>query len=235
MDFKKMMLSISFLLLLFVLNSNAKEISNSQKVVMLLEKAFTKNQDRSVLKYVSDKKYIQHNLYAKDQKDGLIAYLDYLSTKDIDTKVVRVFEDQNYVIAQTLSREDNTYMHIIDIFRFENGLIVEHWDNIQTIKNIDLVNGLPIKVLNKNSTKNNKNLIKKYIHDKIIKDNSYIKNHMILAEGEFVLSVSEIKQSNINYALYELFYIDNSKIKKVWKIKEKILEKKNWQNNNSKF
>ncbi|PHO09255.1 hypothetical protein CPG37_10165 [Malaciobacter canalis] len=126
-------------------------------------------------------------------------------------------------------------MHIIDIFRFENGLIIEHWDNIQTIKNKDLISDLSIKVLNKNSTKNNKNLIKKYIHDKIIKDNSYIKNHMILAEGEFVLSVSEIKQSNINFALYELFYIDNSKIKKVWKIKEKILEKKNWQNNNSKF
>ncbi|PPK62705.1 putative SnoaL-like aldol condensation-catalyzing enzyme [Malaciobacter marinus] len=156
MRLKKLVVVISFLSVVFILNNFAKEISNSQKVVMLLEKAFTKNQDRSVLKYVSDKKYIQHNLYAKDQKDGLIAYLDYLSTKDIDTKVVRVFEDENYVIAQTLSREDNTYMHIIDIFRFENGLIVEHWDNIQTIKNKDLINGLPTKVLNKNSTKNNK-------------------------------------------------------------------------------
>ncbi|PPK62704.1 hypothetical protein B0F89_102106 [Malaciobacter marinus] len=58
---------------------------------------------------------------------------------------------------------------------------------------------------------------------------------MILANGEFVLSVSEIKQSNINYALYELFYIENKNIKKVWKIKEKTLAKKNWQNNNSKF
>lgn len=235
MRLKKLVVAISFLSIVFVLNSFAKELSNSQKVVMLLEKAFSNNQDRSVLKYVSDKKYIQHNLYAKDNKEGLISYLDYLSTKNINTKVIRVFEDKEYVVAQTLSKENNTYMHIIDIFRFENGLIVEHWDNIETIKNKDLINSLPTEVLNKNLTKTNKNLIKNYIHNKVIKDRSYIKNHMILGQGQFVLSVTQIEQSQVKYALYELFYIQNKKIKKVWRIKEKILPKEKWQNSNSKF
>ncbi|WP_162919045.1 hypothetical protein [Malaciobacter halophilus] len=58
---------------------------------------------------------------------------------------------------------------------------------------------------------------------------------MILGQGQFVLSVTQIEQSQVKYALYELFYIQNEKIKKVWRIKEKILPKEKWQNSNSKF
>jgi len=44
--------------------------------------------------------------------------------------VVRVFEDGNYVFTHS---EGDIYGAKIffDIFRFENGLIVEHWDNMQ--------------------------------------------------------------------------------------------------------
>src|SRR5271156_5818732 len=49
---------------------------------------------------------------------------------DASVNTIRVFEDRNYVFAHT---EYNFFGPRIgfDIFRFEDGLIVEHWDNMQ--------------------------------------------------------------------------------------------------------
>jgi len=221
---------LSIFLLIIGINSLANELSNKEKTVLVLEKAFNKNQDRSVLKYISDKKYIQHNLQAKNGKNGLIGYLNYLEGKDIETKVIRVFEDNNYVVTQSLFRYENSYFHIIDIFRFENGLMVEHWDNIQTTKTKDLRNSFPVFVKKKEKTNSNKNIVKKYINTK-----KYGKNHLLLGEGEFILAVNEIKSKGKNIALYELFFIKNNTIQHSWKIEEEILPKEKWQNSNGKF
>ncbi len=221
---------LTVFLLIIGINTLASELSNKEKTVLVLEKAFNKNQDRSVLKYVSDKKYIQHNLQAANGKNGLVGYLDYLKGKDIETKVIRAFEDNNYVVAQTLSKYENSYSHIIDIFRFENGLMVEHWDNIETIKNKDLVNNFPTSIKDIEKTKSNKDIVKKHINNK-----EYGKNHLLLGKGEFVLAVNKTKSNAKEIALYELFFVENSKIKKSWKIQEEILPKDKWQNNNGKF
>ena len=217
-------------LLIIGINTLASDLSNKEKTVLVLEKAFNKNQDRSVLKYVNDKKYIQHNLQAANGKNGLVGYLDYLKGKDIETKVIRAFEDNNYVVAQSLSRYENSYSHIIDIFRFENGLMVEHWDNIESIKNKDLINNFPTTIKDIEKTKSNKDIVKKHINNK-----EYGKNHLLLGKGEFVLAVNETKSNGKEIALYELFFVKRNKIEKSWKIKEEILPKDKWQNSNGKF
>ena len=41
---------------------NAEQLTQKEKAILLLEKAFSTKQDRSVLNYINEKKYIQHNL-----------------------------------------------------------------------------------------------------------------------------------------------------------------------------
>ncbi len=75
-------------------------------------------------------KYTQHNLGVADGIEGLVAVLKLLPKDSAKVKTVRVFADGDYVFAHT---EYDFFGPKIgfDIFRFEDGKIVEHWDNLQ--------------------------------------------------------------------------------------------------------
>jgi len=63
----------------------------------------------------------------------------------------------------------------------------------------------------------------------------YKKNHMILGEGNFVLSVSEGEFMKKHVSFYDLFRIENNKIVEHWDTIEEILSQDKWQNKNGKF
>jgi len=61
------------------------------------------------------------------------------------------------------------------------------------------------------------------------------KNHMILGEGNFVLSVSEGIFMKKHVAFYDLFRIEDDKIVEHWDTIEEIPETSKWKNSNGKF
>ena len=63
----------------------------------------------------------------------------------------------------------------------------------------------------------------------------YEKNHILLGEGSFVLSVSEGLFMNKHVSFYDLFRIEDGKIVEHWDTIEEILPKDKWQNTNGKF
>ena len=63
----------------------------------------------------------------------------------------------------------------------------------------------------------------------------YEKNHRILAEGNFVLSVSEGFFNNTHSAFYDLFRISSGMIVEHWDTTEDIPPISEWKNNNGKF
>lgn len=75
-------------------------------------------------------RYTQHNLAVADGLAGFGALLAQLPPGSARVHTVRVFEDGDFVFAHT---EYNFFGPKIgfDVFRFENGKIVEHWDNLQ--------------------------------------------------------------------------------------------------------
>lgn len=79
---------------------------------------------------INPNKYIQHNLAVADGLAGFGAVLQALPKGSARAKTVRVFQDGNFVVAHT---EYNFFgpKTGFDIFRFEDGKIVEHWDNLQ--------------------------------------------------------------------------------------------------------
>lgn len=59
--------------------------------------------------------------------------------------------------------------------------------------------------------------------------------HRVLAQGNFVLCVSEGTLGGVHSAFYDLFRIHQDKITEHWDTTEKIAPQSEWKNNNGKF
>ena len=109
---------------------------NKQTVRALYEAALNKKDFEEASKYLGSK-YIQHNPVAADGPEGLKAFIAFLREKfhNNRSEIKRIFADGDYVIVHVHAvREPGTRGNaIIDIFRLEDGKVVEHWDVIQPI------------------------------------------------------------------------------------------------------
>ena len=105
-------------------------LSNKDKIVALLTSIETG--DPKPVGYINPEKYIQHNLMVGDGLAGFGEVMKQLPEGSAKARVVRAFQDGNYVFTHT---EYDFFGPKIgfDIFRFEDGMIVEHWDNLQEI------------------------------------------------------------------------------------------------------
>lgn len=63
----------------------------------------------------------------------------------------------------------------------------------------------------------------------------YTTVHQVLAQGNFVLAVSEGTFGGAPTAYYDLWRVENGKISEHWDVMETIAEKSTWQNQNGKF
>ncbi|TBV26645.1 hypothetical protein DMZ43_06160 [Meridianimaribacter sp. CL38] len=103
------------------------KVSNKDKVVALLKSIETG--DKTPITYINPDKYIQHNLAVADGLVGFGTILQNAPEGGFKVNTIRAFEDGDYIFTQT----DYDFFGPkigFDVFRFENGLIVEHWDNL---------------------------------------------------------------------------------------------------------
>jgi predicted SnoaL-like aldol condensation-catalyzing enzyme len=124
--------------------------------------------DLKPVSYINPDKYIQHNLMVEDGLAGFGEVMKQLPKGSAKARVVRVFQDGNYVFAHT---EYNFFGPKIgfDIFRFEDGMIVEHWDNLQetateSASGRTQIDG-PTDATDLNKTVANKGLVKGFVRD----------------------------------------------------------------------
>ena len=103
-------------------------MNKKAQVVALLKSIETG--DSAPVAVINPAKYIQHNLGIKDGLAGFGEALSALPAGSARVNTVRAFQDGDYVFAHT---DYNFFGPKIgfDVFRFEDGKIVEHWDNLQ--------------------------------------------------------------------------------------------------------
>lgn len=144
--------------------------TQKQQVVALLKAIETG--DTAPVAVINPNKYIQHNLSAADGLAGFGALLQALPKGSAKANTVRVFQDGDLVFAHT---EYNFFGPKIgfDIFRFEDGKIVEHWDNLQETpatanpSGHTMVDG-PVQSTDLDKTSANKALVKSFVEDILV-------------------------------------------------------------------
>ena len=63
----------------------------------------------------------------------------------------------------------------------------------------------------------------------------YDETHMVLAQGNYVLAVSEGTYGGAPTSYYDLWRVENGKIAEHWDVMETIADPSTWQNDNGKF
>ena len=110
--------------------------TNKKNVVEFYEKALNQKDFEAASRYLGPR-YTQHNPVAADGPEGLKAFIQFLRDKfpNSRSEIKRVFADGEYVIVHVHAiREPGTRGRaIMDIFKLEQGKIVEHWDVGQDI------------------------------------------------------------------------------------------------------
>jgi len=193
--------------------------------------------------------------------------------------MVRAFEDGEFVFAH-MEYDFASRKICFEVFRFEDGQAVEHWDNIQerlgpNQSGHSMVDG-PSEAVDHELTHNNRDFVSAFMetvlvdkqferladfidrdvyveHNPELADDvsvlqsaleardederliDYHRVHRILAEGSFVLCVSEGNRCGIHSAFYDLFRLANGKVVEHWDTTEKIAPKSEWKNDNGKF
>lgn len=160
---------------------------NKKALICQLLKGIETGDPESV-KVVNQDRYIQHNPQTHEGSEGLAALFKRLSETSPRVNIARVFEDGDFVFAHTEYDFDKRNIGF-EIFRFEDGQAVEHWDNIQSrlgpnVSGNSMVDGTT-SVSELEKTESNREIIAGFVNEVLIGKNGekvydYIKwNHFV--------------------------------------------------------
>ena len=117
--------------------ADAKQMEENKKAVTAFYDAAINQKDFEAAAKFIGPRYVQHNPRAADGPEGLKAFLGVLREKfpDYHSEIKRVFADGDYVIlhVHNVPMPGARGAAIVDIFKLEDGKIVEHWDVRQEI------------------------------------------------------------------------------------------------------
>ena len=121
---------------LAVAGNTPQEEANKRVVVDFYDKALNQKDFAAAAQHFGPH-YIQHNPNAGDGIEGFRKFIEFRREKfpNARSEIKRVLADGDLVVLHVHSvREPGERgVAIVDIFRLENGKIVEHWDVVQPI------------------------------------------------------------------------------------------------------
>ena len=114
----------------------SQQESNKETVIAFYNAAINDKDFEAASQYLGDK-YIQHNPLAADGPEGLKTFIEFAKVNMAEFKVEfkRVLVDGDFVVVHSHARANpaDRGSAVMDIFRLENGKVVEHWDVMQAI------------------------------------------------------------------------------------------------------
>ncbi|MDG2090443.1 MAG: nuclear transport factor 2 family protein [Gammaproteobacteria bacterium] len=115
---------------------NTQTDKNKENAQAFYDLMFNQCQPRKAIELYAGDVYIQHNPHVADGKDAFIDYFDRMAVeypgKTVEFKRV-IAEDKLVVLHCYQVWPGDLEYAGIDIFRFDDGKVVEHWDALQEI------------------------------------------------------------------------------------------------------
>lgn len=227
---------------------------------------------------VNEEKYIQHNPQTHEGSEGIASLFARLSKTSPEVSFKRVFEDGDFAFAH-IEYNFSSLRAAFEVFRFEDGQAIEHWDNIQLLRGPNksgrgMFDGAT-EILDQDKTEVNRGIARAFVQEVLIggqferlpdflDDNLiqhspdladgiealrsalmlteggqaqlvYERLHRVLAEGNFVLCVSEGQRLGTHTSFYDLFRVEAGCIAEHWGTVETIPPREEWKNDNGKF
>lgn len=204
-----------------------KEMTNQEKAAAVLH-SFETGDATAMKEYLNPNEYVQHNLSFPDGAAAPIGATESGAFKGTEIETVRTISDGDFVVLQSEyggAWNGGKSQVIIDVFRFKNGLIVEHWDNMMPLESkpnpsghtqLDGTNTM----VDLDKTAANKALAQGYINtilvegkfDKIhdfVKGDHYIQHHPDIADGISGLeaALGEFAKQGIHMVYDEIHYV----------------------------
>lgn len=109
----------------------------------LVENVLMGKAPEKITEYISAETYHQHNPQIKDGLAGINEAIEYLVSQNNMfkyTKIHKVLGEGNFALTISEGQWNGKNNVFYDLFRIENGKIVEHWDVIQEIPSEGLAN-----------------------------------------------------------------------------------------------
>ena len=213
--------------------------------------------------------YIQHNPGVPTGRAPILGVLPVLQDSGLKPTIHRVIAEDD-LVAMHVTYENADFfgaptLVAFDIFRVEDGLVAEHWDNLQappaeTASGRSMTDG-PSQITDLDKTASNKALVVGFIEDVFLGGNlgkaadyivsepgaylqhnpgvpdglsalgeafvamadagqgfSFSELHLVIAEGNFVLTVTEGKVGDVPSAFYDLWRVEDGLIAEHWDV-----------------
>ncbi|NND19403.1 MAG: SnoaL-like domain-containing protein [Silicimonas sp.] len=107
--------------------------ANKALVEEFLTKSLIEHAEVNITDYISPVTYLQHNPMVADGLEGFGAFMAEMAQQGISmdyTEVHEVIGEGNFVLTMSEGTLGDEPTAFYDLFRLEDGLIVEHWDII---------------------------------------------------------------------------------------------------------
>lgn len=147
---------------------------NEWKAIAVIESLPT-GDPTAIEAYISPDTYIQHNLGFASGRQTILDALPALQEAGGTVTIHRVLEDSDLVALHSAYNLFGTPMIGFDVFRFADGKIVEHWDNLQetvteTASGRSMIDG-PTEISDLDETEANKALVQGLVEDVLMGKN----------------------------------------------------------------
>jgi len=155
--------------------------------------------DPASVRVVNEARYVQHNPMTAEGHVGLAELFKRLAATSPEVKLLRMFEDGEFVFGHV----EYDFAEVVtgfEVFRFEDGHAVEHWDNLQHMHAVPnpsghTMNDGPTEIVDLERTEANRSMIDEYVErvlinreldaleDFIVGDDRYVEHNPYRSDG----------------------------------------------------
>ncbi len=222
---------------------------NKKLIIDFYSKVFGQVNEKFADSVIADN-YIQHNPMVKTGKTGFMEFLAILKQmpkpEHPKKPFMRFISEGNFVAVHSQIEFMGKENAVVDLYRIQNGLISEHWDAVQEIVDSIPKVGGTVEFDNQEKSSVNKKIVADFIKQVLIEkqtdksaeflaanlnisdfgnDYETFQLHRLISEQNFVLTQSEVTQSENRFVQYDIYRLSDGLIIEHWAVKQMIPEK----------